>query len=215
MSRNEIWMKLWLPACAPYLFPLTDRGSPDTPCRLTRRSWFDAFLGGAASHEESYIVMVKDRPMNRIKADLVQAFLATPDVVHTVISPTQFRAEHRRGATNPASSLLARPIKFQVDILRAHSENSDRCIHAVNFQLLSGRCFCLLFSFAIKHFAGTSSVCELILVHVPLIFHSHWGRALCICMCVAGVIHQSILLTATYGFRAENTPLSAIKLSHS
>ncbi|KAF8568959.1 hypothetical protein P879_06346 [Paragonimus westermani] len=81
----------------------------------------------------------------------LQIFLATPGVVHTVISSTSFRAEYRRAGSG--SSLLARPVKLQVDMVRAtggistgaqmgNSVNatvpSEREVYAVNFQLLSG-----------------------------------------------------------------------------
>ena len=79
--------------------------------------------------------MIKDRPINRLKADLVQSLLSSPGVVHTVISPTTFRAEYRRPA---GSSILTRPVKIQVDLVRASPPSSDREVYAVNFQLLSG-----------------------------------------------------------------------------
>lgn len=71
--------------------------------------------------------------------------------MHTVISPTSFRAEYRRAGSG--SSLLARPVKLQVDMVRAtggistggvNAANlnnpipSEREVYAVNFQLLSG-----------------------------------------------------------------------------
>ncbi|CAH8849137.1 unnamed protein product [Trichobilharzia szidati] len=106
--------------------------------------------GNAPPEETNHVVMVKGRALNRLKAELVQVFLATPGVVHTVISPTSFRAEYRRAGSG--SSLLARPVKLQVDMVRAtggistgsgHQNNinsisSEREVYAVNFQLLSG-----------------------------------------------------------------------------
>ncbi|TPP56363.1 BRSK1, partial [Fasciola gigantica] len=101
--------------------------------------------------ETSHVIMIKGRALNRLKAELVQVFLATPGVVHTVISPTSFRAEYRRAGSG--SSLLARPVKLQVDMVRAtggistggvNAANlnnpipSEREVYAVNFQLLSG-----------------------------------------------------------------------------
>ncbi|KAA3679199.1 uncharacterized protein DEA37_0007601 [Paragonimus westermani] len=101
--------------------------------------------------ETNHVVMIKGRALNRLKAELVQIFLATPGVVHTVISSTSFRAEYRRAGSG--SSLLARPVKLQVDMVRAtggistgaqmgNSVNatvpSEREVYAVNFQLLSG-----------------------------------------------------------------------------
>ncbi|KAF7259017.1 hypothetical protein EG68_04013 [Paragonimus skrjabini miyazakii] len=101
--------------------------------------------------ETNHVVMIKGRALNRLKAELVQIFLATPGVVHTVISSTSFRAEYRRAGSG--SSLLARPVKLQVDMVRAtggistgaqvgnsvHATvPSEREVYAVNFQLLSG-----------------------------------------------------------------------------
>ncbi|CAH8849141.1 unnamed protein product [Trichobilharzia szidati] len=120
--------------------------------------------GNAPPEETNHVVMVKGRALNRLKAELVQVFLATPGVVHTVISPTSFRAEYRRAGSG--SSLLARPVKLQVDMVRAtggistgsgHQNNinsisSEREVYAVNFQLLS--------------------VCQLELLHVPANFYT-------------------------------------------
>ncbi|CAH8622190.1 unnamed protein product [Dicrocoelium dendriticum] len=103
------------------------------------------------SEETNHVVMIKGRALNRLKAELVQVFLATPGVVHTVISPTSFRAEYRRAGSG--SSLLARPVKLQVDMVRATGGistgaqaagstgaqvPSEREVYAINFQLLSG-----------------------------------------------------------------------------
>ncbi|CAH8551344.1 unnamed protein product [Heterobilharzia americana] len=119
---------------------------------LTSTTNITSMSGGsnAPPEETNHVVMVKGRALNRLKAELVQVFLATPGVVHTVISPTSFRAEYRRAGSG--SSLLARPVKLQVDMVRAtggistgsgHQNNinsisSEREVYAVNFQLLSG-----------------------------------------------------------------------------
>ena len=42
--------------------------------RLTKRSWFGALMG-SAEKEEHHFVMIKDRALSQIKADLVHAFL--------------------------------------------------------------------------------------------------------------------------------------------
>uniref|UniRef100_A0A0R3TG27 MBD domain-containing protein n=1 Tax=Rodentolepis nana TaxID=102285 RepID=A0A0R3TG27_RODNA len=74
--------------------------------------------------------------------------LSTPGVVHTILSPTCFRAEYRRAGSG--SGLLARPVKMQIDIVRASTGQmansngtpsdgtTDRELYAVSFQLLSG-----------------------------------------------------------------------------
>lgn len=79
---------------------------------------------------------------------MFQVLLSTPGVVHTILSPTSFRAEYHRAGSG--SSLLARPVKMQIDIVRASTGQaavnnggapdgaSDRELFAVSFQLLSG-----------------------------------------------------------------------------
>ena len=42
--------------------------------RLTKRSWFGALMG-STEKEEHHFVMIKDRALSQIKADLVHAFL--------------------------------------------------------------------------------------------------------------------------------------------
>ncbi|KAF6780436.1 hypothetical protein AHF37_00071 [Paragonimus kellicotti] len=122
-----------------------------------RRAFFKPISAATTSNacslpeETNHVVMIKGRALNRLKAELVQIFLATPGVVHTVISSTSFRAEYRRAGSG--SSLLARPVKLQVDMVRAtggistgaqvgnsvHATvPSEREVYAVNFQLLSG-----------------------------------------------------------------------------
>uniref|UniRef100_A0A1I8JK89 non-specific serine/threonine protein kinase n=1 Tax=Macrostomum lignano TaxID=282301 RepID=A0A1I8JK89_9PLAT len=143
-------------------------GTPEASPELTRRSWFTAFLPGSANSNSensgdnsgsSHVVLIRDRPLNRIKADLIHALLQTPDLIHTVLSPTAFRAELRRpgasgsaaaaaasggggasGAAAAASAaaaslLMGRPVKFQVEI---HRPDPDRTLYAVNFLLISG-----------------------------------------------------------------------------
>ncbi|TNN15941.1 Serine/threonine kinase SAD-1 isoform 1 [Schistosoma japonicum] len=126
--------------------PVTVTTTPTTAINTNNAS------GGvnAPPEETNHVVMVKGRALNKLKAELVQVFLATPGVVHTVISPTSFRAEYRRAGSG--SSLLARPVKLQVDMVRAtggistgsghqtnmNSISSEREVYAVNFQLLSG-----------------------------------------------------------------------------
>ncbi|XP_013403209.1 serine/threonine-protein kinase BRSK2 isoform X6 [Lingula anatina] len=107
--------------------------TPDSSPELGKKSWFGAFMGG--DREEIHINMtVRDRTISQVKADLVHAFLATPDLSHSVISPTTFRAEYRRSGS---SSVFSRNVKFQVDI--THPQNSDDLnYHRVVFTLIQG-----------------------------------------------------------------------------
>ena len=50
---------------------ITPEASPD----LAKRSWFGALMG-SVDRDECHFVMVRDKPLNAIKADLVHAFLS-------------------------------------------------------------------------------------------------------------------------------------------
>ncbi|TSQ24030.1 Serine/threonine-protein kinase BRSK2 [Bagarius yarrelli] len=63
--------------------------------------------------EEQIFVVIRDKPLSSIKADIVHAFLSIPSLSHSVMSQTSFRAEYR---TSGGSSVFQKPIKFQVDI---------------------------------------------------------------------------------------------------
>ncbi|KAK2144398.1 hypothetical protein LSH36_761g01013 [Paralvinella palmiformis] len=109
--------------------------APDSSPDMSKRSWFGALMG--SEKEEHYFVMIKDKPLSQIKADLVHAFLCTPDLSHSVLSPTSFRAEYRRSS---GSSMFTRNVKFQVDIAAPPKGEADGepKMHCVTFTLLSG-----------------------------------------------------------------------------
>ncbi|XP_074659825.1 serine/threonine-protein kinase BRSK2-like [Tubulanus polymorphus] len=108
--------------------------TPDSSPELTKRSWFGSLMG--TDRDEHHFVMVKGKQISQIKADLVHAFLSTPDLVHSVVSPTSFRVEYRRSG---GSSMFSRNVKFQVDVIHAHVERSDdNEVFCVNFILLAG-----------------------------------------------------------------------------
>ncbi|XP_014677568.1 PREDICTED: serine/threonine-protein kinase BRSK2-like [Priapulus caudatus] len=78
-----------------------------------------------------------------LQADLVHAFLSTPDLTHSVTSPMSFRVEYRRGS----SSVFQRNVRFQVDISRpdpavaaATTTAAPPADHSftVNFTLIQG-----------------------------------------------------------------------------
>ena len=64
--------------------------------------------------------------------------LQTPDLSHSVLSPTSFRAEYRRSS---GSSMFTRNVKFQVDIAAPPKSEADSepKMHCVTFTLLSGK----------------------------------------------------------------------------
>uniref|UniRef100_A0A2K5NJ09 BR serine/threonine kinase 2 n=1 Tax=Cercocebus atys TaxID=9531 RepID=A0A2K5NJ09_CERAT len=103
--------------------------------RLAKKSWFGNFI--SLEKEEQIFVVIKDKPLSSIKADIVHAFLSIPSLSHSVISQTSFRAEYK-ATGGPA--VFQKPVKFQVDITyteggEAQKENG---IYSVTFTLLSG-----------------------------------------------------------------------------
>lgn len=53
--------------------------------RMTKRSWFGALMG--TEREEHHFVIVRDKPLSQVKADLVHAFLSVSEHIlpHIVI----------------------------------------------------------------------------------------------------------------------------------
>nr|XP_056706692.1 serine/threonine-protein kinase BRSK2 isoform X7 [Euleptes europaea] len=122
---------------------LTPESSPDSDdwiiyldmARLAKKSWFGNFIN--LEKEEQIFVVIKDKPLSSIKADIVHAFLSIPSLSHSVISQTSFRAEYK---STGGPAVFQKPVKFQVDITyteggEAQKENG---IYSVTFTLLSG-----------------------------------------------------------------------------
>lgn len=42
--------------------------------RLTKKSWFGALMG--MEREEHHFIMIKDKPLSQVKADLIHSFLS-------------------------------------------------------------------------------------------------------------------------------------------
>uniref|UniRef100_A0A8C8Z6Y5 BR serine/threonine kinase 2 n=1 Tax=Prolemur simus TaxID=1328070 RepID=A0A8C8Z6Y5_PROSS len=109
--------------------------TPESSPELAKKSWFGNFIN--LEKEEQIFVVIKDKPLSSIKADIVHAFLSIPSLGHSVISQTSFRAEYK-ATGGPA--VFQKPVKFQVDITyteggEAQKENG---IYSVTFTLLSG-----------------------------------------------------------------------------
>lgn len=66
-----------------------------------------------------HVVLIKDRPLTVIKADLIHTFFSSPDVVHQILSPMSFRVEFKR--PSGTSSMFQRSVKLQIDIASAGS----------------------------------------------------------------------------------------------
>uniref|UniRef100_A0A6I8SYZ8 BR serine/threonine kinase 1 n=1 Tax=Xenopus tropicalis TaxID=8364 RepID=A0A6I8SYZ8_XENTR len=103
--------------------------------RLAKKSWFGNFIN--LDKEEQIFVVIKDKPLSSIKADIVHAFLSIPSLSHSVISQTSFRAEYK---SSGGPSVFQKPVKFQVDI--SYSEGAEaqkeNGIYSVTFTLISG-----------------------------------------------------------------------------
>uniref|UniRef100_H3AJ83 BR serine/threonine kinase 2 n=1 Tax=Latimeria chalumnae TaxID=7897 RepID=H3AJ83_LATCH len=109
--------------------------TPESSPELAKKSWFGNFIN--LEKEEQIFVVIKDKPLSSIKADIVHAFLSIPSLSHSVISQTSFRAEYK---STGGPAVFQKPVKFQVDITytegnESHKENG---IYSVTFTLLSG-----------------------------------------------------------------------------
>ncbi|XP_029112314.1 serine/threonine-protein kinase BRSK2 isoform X1 [Scleropages formosus] len=109
--------------------------TPESSPELAKKSWFGNFIN--LEKEEQIFVVIKDKPLSSIKADIVHAFLSIPSLSHSVISQTSFRAEYKSSA-GPA--VFQKPVKFQVDITYTESSTAtkENGIYSVTFTLLSG-----------------------------------------------------------------------------
>ncbi|KAJ8347312.1 hypothetical protein SKAU_G00287130 [Synaphobranchus kaupii] len=119
--------------------------TPESSPELAKRSWFGNFI--SLEREEQVFVVIRDKPLSSIKADIVHAFLSIPSLCHSVISQTSFRAEYK---SSGGPSVFQKPVKFQVDIAfseRGRERERERAeregkretgIYSVTFTLISG-----------------------------------------------------------------------------
>ncbi|XP_037347130.1 serine/threonine-protein kinase BRSK2-like isoform X4 [Pungitius pungitius] len=109
--------------------------TPDSSPELAKKSWFGNFIN--LEKEEQIFIVIRDKPLSSIKADIVHAFLSIPSLSHSVISQTSFRAEYKSSA---GPTVFQKPVKFQVDITYTESTSAtkDNGIYSVTFTLLSG-----------------------------------------------------------------------------
>uniref|UniRef100_A0A3B4G7N8 BR serine/threonine kinase 1 n=1 Tax=Pundamilia nyererei TaxID=303518 RepID=A0A3B4G7N8_9CICH len=118
---------------------LTPESSP-----LAKKSWFGNFIG--LEKEEQIFVVIRDKPLSSVKADIVHAFLSIPSLSHSVLSQTSFRAEYK---SSGGPSVFQKPVKFQVDIAFSEGERErdrerneregrrETGIYSVTFTLIS------------------------------------------------------------------------------
>ena len=55
--------------------------TPEASPELTKRSWFGSLM--STDRDETYTIIVKEKPLASIKADLVQAFLSVSFSLYT------------------------------------------------------------------------------------------------------------------------------------
>uniref|UniRef100_A0A4W5MSL6 Si:ch211-255p10.4 n=1 Tax=Hucho hucho TaxID=62062 RepID=A0A4W5MSL6_9TELE len=121
------------------------RLTPESSPELAKKSWFGNFI--SLEKEEQIFVVIRDKPLSSVKADIVHAFLSIPSLSHSVISQTSFRAEYKASG---GPSVFQKPVKFQVDIAFSEGERErdrekteregkrETGIYSVTFTLISG-----------------------------------------------------------------------------
>ncbi|XP_045066683.1 serine/threonine-protein kinase BRSK2-like isoform X4 [Coregonus clupeaformis] len=119
--------------------------TPESSPELAKKSWFGNFI--SLEKEEQIFVVIRDKPLSSIKADIVHAFLSIPSLSHSVVSQTSFRAEYK---SSGGPSVFQKPVKFQVDIAFSEGERErereraeregkrENGIYSVTFTLISG-----------------------------------------------------------------------------
>ncbi|XP_037674683.1 serine/threonine-protein kinase BRSK1 isoform X2 [Choloepus didactylus] len=115
--------------------------TPESSPELAKRSWFGNFI--SLDKEEQIFLVLKDKPLSSIKADIVHAFLSIPSLSHSVLSQTSFRAEYKASG---GPSVFQKPVRFQVDITSSEGPepsprrdgSSGGGIYSVTFTLISG-----------------------------------------------------------------------------
>ncbi|KAM4535019.1 serine/threonine-protein kinase BRSK1 isoform 4-T4 [Fundulus diaphanus] len=119
--------------------------TPESSPELAKRSWFGNFI--SLEKEEQIFVLIRDKPLSSIKADIVHAFLSIPSLSHSVVSQNSFRAEYK---SSGGPSVFQKPVKFQVDIAFSEEERErereraeregrrEMGIYSVTFTLLAG-----------------------------------------------------------------------------
>uniref|UniRef100_W5KJY9 BR serine/threonine kinase 2 n=1 Tax=Astyanax mexicanus TaxID=7994 RepID=W5KJY9_ASTMX len=109
--------------------------TPESSPELAKKSWFGNFIN--LEKEEQIFIVIQDKPLSSIKADIVHAFLSIPSLSHSVVSQTSFRAEYKSTA---GPTVFQKPVKFQVDITYTESTSAtkENGIYSVTFTLLSG-----------------------------------------------------------------------------
>uniref|UniRef100_A0A672IGC3 Si:dkey-16p21.7 n=1 Tax=Salarias fasciatus TaxID=181472 RepID=A0A672IGC3_SALFA len=103
--------------------------TPESSPELAKRSWFGNFI--SLEKEEQIFVLIRDKPLSSIKADIVHAFLSIPSLSHSVVSQNSFRAEYK---STGGPSVFQKPVKFQVGF----PFSREMGIYSVTFTLIAG-----------------------------------------------------------------------------
>uniref|UniRef100_A0A7N8YNW9 Serine/threonine-protein kinase BRSK2-like n=1 Tax=Mastacembelus armatus TaxID=205130 RepID=A0A7N8YNW9_9TELE len=106
--------------------------TPESSPELAKRSWFGNFI--SLEKEEQIFVLITDKPLSSIKADIVHAFLSIPSLSHSVVSQNSFRAEYK---SSGGPSVFQKPVKFQVEGAEREGRR-EFGIHSVTFTLITG-----------------------------------------------------------------------------
>ncbi|TNN54293.1 Serine/threonine-protein kinase BRSK2 [Liparis tanakae] len=135
------------PSPSPLVSPIPRFFFPSSSLlKLAKKSWFGNFIG--LEKEEQIFVVIRDKPLSSVKADIVHAFLSIPSLSHSVLSQTSFRAEYK---SSGGPSVFQKPVKFQVDIAFSEGERErdrerteregrrETGIYSVTFTLISGK----------------------------------------------------------------------------
>ncbi|XP_043850926.1 serine/threonine-protein kinase BRSK1 isoform X2 [Dromiciops gliroides] len=115
--------------------------TPESSPELAKRSWFGNFI--SLDKDEQIFLVLKNKALSSIKADIVHAFLSIPSLSHSVLSQTSFRAEYK---TSGGPSVFQKPVRFQVDISSSEGpeppprrrERDGSGVYSVTFTLIAG-----------------------------------------------------------------------------
>uniref|UniRef100_H2YPM6 non-specific serine/threonine protein kinase n=1 Tax=Ciona savignyi TaxID=51511 RepID=H2YPM6_CIOSA len=106
---------------------------------LSKRSWFGQFISG--SEDAPLTLVMNNRTLNNVKADLIHTFLTIANLTHNVSGPMRFQCEYRAQGGGAHSMFHGKLVKFQADIIKVgngdHKPRSYGNYH-VSFILLSG-----------------------------------------------------------------------------
>ncbi|KAA0701494.1 Serine/threonine-protein kinase BRSK1 [Triplophysa tibetana] len=99
--------------------------TPESSPELAKKSWFGNFI--SLEREEQIFVVIRDKPLSSIKADIVHAFLSIPSLSHSVISQTSFRAEYK--SSGGPSRRFKRVVEtIQAQLLSTHDQPSVQAL---------------------------------------------------------------------------------------